>query len=119
MGKKSSDGMIDGGLDKIATCVTYTICAGEPTSQADIATKALASKTITSADFAKANGDTSGRKITVAQQTSLMIDTGGTADHVAIDDGTDYEITTCTSQALVEGGTVTGPAFDIEIADPV
>ena len=56
MGKKASDGMIDGGLDKQAGCITYTICAGEPVSQADIAVKALASVAVTGADFTKANG---------------------------------------------------------------
>ena len=118
MAKVASDGMIDGGLDKQAGCVTYTICAGQPTSQADIAVKALATTTVTGTDFTKADGDTSGRKITTAQQASISISTSGTADHVAVDDGTDYFVTTCTSQGLTSGGTVTGPAWDREIGDP-
>ena len=31
----------------------------------------------------------------------------GTADHVAINDGTDYAITTCTAQALIANGSNT------------
>lgn len=118
MPKVATDAMIDGGLDKQAGCTTLTVCAGQPISQADIAARALASVAVTGADFTKANGDTSGRKITTAQQTSISITASGTADHVAVDDGVDYFITTCTSQALTAGGTVTVGAWDREIADP-
>ncbi len=118
MSKVASDGMNDGGLDKQAGCVTLTVCAGQPVSQADIAAKALASVTVDGADFTKANGDTSGRKITTAAQSNISITSSGTGDHVAVDDGTDYFVTTCTSQALTSGGTVTAPVWDREIADP-
>jgi len=119
MGKLATDGMIDGGLDKIATCTKLTVCAGQPTNYADIAARALATAILTGGSFTKANGDTSGRKITVASQSSMSITATGTADHVVIDDGTsEYEVTTATAQGLTSGGTVTSPAFDIEIADP-
>lgn len=118
MSKVASDGMIDGGLDKQTSCVTLTVCAGQPTSQADIAARALASVIVDGADFSKANGDTNGRKITTAAQSSISITASGTADHVAVDDGTDYFVTTCNSQALTSGGTVTVPAWDREISDP-
>jgi len=120
MAKVATDGIIDGGLDKIAACTKLTVCAGQPTSFADIAVRALATATLTGGSFTKANGDTSGRKITVASQASMSITATGTADHVVIDDGvSEYEVTTATSQALTSGGTVTSPAFDTEIADPV
>lgn len=120
MAKLATDAMIDGGLDKTATCTRLTVCAGQPTSYADISTRALATATLTGGSFTKANGDTSGRKITVSQQSSLSITSSGTADHIAIDNGiADYVITTCTSQALTSGGTVTVPAWAQEIADPV
>lgn len=119
MGKVATDGMIDGGLDKIATSVLLTICAGQPTSFADIAARALATVVINSGDFTKANGDTSGRKVTIAAQSTISITASGTADHVAIDDGvSEYEITTATAQALTSGGTVSTPSYDIEISDP-
>lgn len=72
-------------------------------------------------DYTKANGDTSGRKVTMAQKASINIHTSGTATHVALVDDAQkalQEVTTCTSQALTSGGTVTVPAFDHEIADP-
>jgi len=119
MAKLVTDAMLDGGLDKIATAVNYTICAGQPVSFADIAARKLAGGTITSADFTKSNGNTSGRKVTVAQQSNLSITASGTADHVVIDDGvSEYYVTTATAQALTSGGTVTGPAWNIEFADP-
>lgn len=118
MAKVMSDGFIDGGLDAYIGSVTLTVCAGEPTSQADIAVKALATHTLTGGDWSKANGDVSGRKATMAQQASISITTTGTADHIAVDDGTDYAATTCASTALTSGGTVTVNAFDREIADP-
>lgn len=120
MAKLATDNYIDGGLDAIALSTEMNVCAGQPTSFADIAVKSLAVVTLTGGDFTKANGDTDGRKVTVAQQASISIVTTGTADHVAIDDNVDdYYVTTCTAQGLTSGGTVTVPAWDIEIADPV
>ena len=119
MGKKASDGFIDGGLDTIATSTAINICTAEPTSVAECDSLSLIpAHTLTGGDFTIANGDSSGRKVTVAAQASLSIDASGTATHVAINDGTDYYVTTCTSQALTSGGTVTIPAWDIEIGDP-
>jgi hypothetical protein len=70
-------------------------------------------------DFTKANGDTNGRKVTVAQKSAVPIDASGTATHVAICDGSNVLlVTTCTSQALTSGGTVTIPTFKCETADP-
>ncbi len=119
MAKAASDGFIDGGLDAIDGSTTLSVCSAEPANQAAIAGLALATVVIDGSDFTKANGDVSGRKVTVGQQTDVSISASGTANHVVIDDGTDFYATTCTSQALTSGGTVTVPAWDIEIADPV
>lgn len=81
----------------------------------------LAQGTLTSGDFTKANGDTSGRKTTLAAKTGLSIHTTGTANHIAtLDDATKAlrDVTTCTSQALTSGGTVDTSAFKHEIAAP-
>jgi len=96
-------------------------CArGWPTSIAECDSLSLIpAHTLTGGDFSKANGDVSGRKLTVAAQNSLSIDASGSATHIAINNGVDYYVTTCTSQALTSGGTVSVPAWDIEIADPV
>lgn len=73
-------------------------------------------------DFIKANGDTSGRKVTVAAKSGVNVDTSGTATHVAlvsVGDTTLRYVTTCTSQALTSGNQVNFPAWDIETAAPV
>jgi len=122
MGKAVTDGILDGTLDNIAACTRISVLAAEPTSIAggapDITTNPLATTALTAGDFSKANGDTNGRKVTVAQQTDVSISNSGSATHVAVDDGTDWYVTTCTSQTLTAGGTVTIPSWDIEIADP-
>ena len=123
MAKAANDVFIDGGLDRIDDCVTLTVCSGQPANFAGIAAVALADVTLTAGDgggdYIKADGDVSGRKLSVLIQTAVPIDTTGTATHVVLDDGTDIYVTTCTSQALTSGGTVTVPQWDIEIADPV
>lgn len=81
----------------------------------------LAQVSLSGGDFTKANGDTSGRKTTVAAKTGLSIHTSGTANHIAtLDDGTKAlrDVTTCTSQALTSGGTVDTSSWKHEIADP-
>ncbi len=118
MGKAASNGFIDGGLNAIDGCTSLTVCSAEPANQAGIAAVALADVTIDGSDFTTADGDTSGRKVTISAQNNITIDTSGTATHVVIDDSTDIYVTTCTSQGLTSGGTVTVPAWDIEIADP-
>ena len=120
MVKLVTDGLIDGGLDAIALCTGITVCALQPTNYADIDAKGLIPRhTLAGGDFTIADGDADGRKVTIAQQATLSIDVSGDADHVVIDDGvSEYYVTTCTSQTLTSGGTVTVPAWDIEIRDP-
>jgi len=123
MAKAANDVFIDGGLDRIDNCVTLTVCSAQPANFAGIAAVALADVTLTAGDgggdYTKANGDVSGRKLSVLIQSAIPIDTTGTATHIVLDDGVDIYVTTCTSQALTSGGTVTVPEWDIEIADPV
>lgn len=122
MAKKIEDVFIDAMLDKIATCTLMSICSAEPANKAGVAAVTLASVALTAGDgngdYVIANGDTSGRKVTIQQQASISITSSGTATHVVLDDGTNIVVTTCTSQALTSGGTVTVPAFDDEVADP-
>jgi hypothetical protein len=98
------------------------VCTAEPTTRANALSIALADVAMTvNTDYTKANGDTSGRKVTVAAKSSVLIDTSGTGTHIALCDGTNVlYVTTCTSQALTANGrnTVNFPAWDIEIADP-
>jgi hypothetical protein len=124
MAKAAPDIIMDGALDVIATATKQVACSAQPTTYTEAnATYALADIVVDGADFTKANGDTSGRKVTIAAQSGVLIDTSGTATHVALvrtADSTLIYVTTCTSQALTANGsnTVNFPAWDIEIADP-
>lgn len=121
MAKATPDAVLDKMADYIiAEATTLYVCSGQPANFAGIAALALADVTIDSGDFTKANGDTSGRKCTVAQQSAVPIDANGTANHVVLASGDELlYVTTCASQALTSGGTVTVPAWDFEIEDPV
>lgn len=124
MGKRANDIVMDGALDIIATSTRQIACSAEPITYTEAnSTYALADVTMAGGDFTKANGDTNGRKVTMAAKSGVLIDTSGTATHVALvrdSDTTLIYVTTCTSQALTANGsnTVNFPAWDIEIADP-
>lgn len=126
MAKSVSDAVLDGAFDVAADADRIFVCSAEPTNYTEASsTYALADVTVTAGDgngdFTIANGDTNGRKLTVAAQTGINVDTSGTATHIAVckSVGTLLRfVTTCTSQALTSGNTVNTPAFDYEIADP-
>lgn len=121
MAKAVHDSVLDGAFDVLDQANIMTACAGQPTTRTEaVTTNKLADVAMTvNSDYTKANGDVSGRKVTVAAKSTVPIDTSGTADHIALCDGTNLlYVTTCTSQALTSGGTVDFPAWDIEIADP-
>ena len=121
MAKAAPDAMIDASLDYAAGSTKLVVCSAQPTTYAEAnATYALADVVIDSGDFTKAD-DTSGRKVTIGAQSAVPIDTTGTATHVALIEtsgSTLRYVTTCTSQALVSGGTVDVPAWKINIQDP-
>jgi hypothetical protein len=119
--KWANDDVMDAALDKAATSVMERVCSGSssPADRAAAIAATLASVAIDSGDFSKADGDVSGRKVTVATQSNVSITASGDATCVTIDDGTDLQyVTTCTTQSLTSGGTVTIPDWDIEIGDP-
>lgn len=121
MAKSVNDLVLDGAFEVLDICDAMSACSAEPTTRAEAATTyALADAVMTPVtDYTKANGDTSGRKCTMAAKATQTIDATGTATHIALYDATTlYYVTTCTSQALTAGGTVSFPAWDIEIADP-
>lgn len=127
MGKLIPDSIIDGMLDTIADGVDrIDICKDTPTNYSTATTAgthSLGSVAVTTGDgngdWTIANGDTSGRKLTLAEQTGVSIGNTGTATHIAGTDGSSvlYFVTTCTSQAVTSGNTATINTFDIEISD--
>lgn len=121
MGKSVHNDVLDDALDRVATATRLDVCsdAGTPTDL----TNSLANVTLTAGDgngdYVVGEGDVDGRKIAVAQQADVSITDTGTALHVVLSlTGTILLTTTCTSQALTSGGTVTVPTFDYELADP-
>lgn len=123
MAKWSNDLFMDAALDYLDQCTLMIACSAQPTTYAEATTTyALADVVMTAdTDYTKANGDTSGRKATVAAKSTVTVDASGTATHIALcrtaDSSLRY-VTTCTSQALTAGNTVNFPAWDVEIADP-
>lgn len=121
MAKSVNDLVLDGAFDILDQATGMHACSAEPTTRTEaVTTYQLASAVMTpDTDFTKADGDTSGRKVTVAAKSGETIDNTGTATHIALTDGSNLlYVTTCTSQLLTAAGTVDFPAFDIEIADP-
>jgi len=125
MGKVAVDAVLDGALDIIATADRLFVCKAEPTDYADAsATEDLATVTLTAGDgggdYVIAD-DTSGRKITIAEQAAITVDHSGDATHIALGVAgttTLLYVTTCTTQTLTAGNTVTVPAWKVSIADP-
>jgi len=120
MAKFASDAVLDSLLDKVATGTILTVCSAQPTTRTEAVTDfKLADVVVDGADFVKADGDVSGRKVTVGQQADVPVDSNGTATYVAICDASNLlYVTTCTSQVLTSGNTVTVPAWKIEVSDP-
>lgn len=110
----------DYGLNTVKTNAThYHICSQQPTNRAEVLTYSLASVAVSSADFTLANGDVSGRKITVAQKSGTVA-TSGTAQYAAIIDGTRLLLeTTVTPQTLTASNPITFPTCDWEIRQMV
>ena len=123
MAKSVHNDVLDGALTVIKNnCDKMTVCSAAPTTFAEgDSTYALADVAMAGSDFAVADGDTSGRKVTAGQKSGVTVDNSGTATHVALLDTAGSRllyVTTCTSQALTAGNTMTFEAWDIEIADP-
>jgi len=124
MAKFANDNVMDGALAVVAAGNIMTVCNAQPTTRTQaITTYELADVTLTPGDgngsFVISDGDTNGRKVRILAQAAFLVDNSGTATHVAICDATRLlYVTTCTSQALVAGNTVSTPAWDVEISDP-
>lgn len=120
MSKFASDSVLDALLDKVATGTILTVCSTQPTNRIEAVTNyKLADVVIDSGDFSKGDGTPNGRNLTIAQQDNVGVDSDGTAQHVAICDGSNLlYVTTVTSQVLTSGNTITIPAWTITVADP-
>ncbi len=121
MAKYANDLGLDAALDWFAASTILHVCSSQPANYAGIAAVSLGSVVIDSGDFTKADGDTSGRKVTIAAQTISAASASGTANHVVLAstaDSTLRYVTTMTSQAITSGNPIGVGAWKIEIADP-
>lgn len=123
MAKYTNPNTIDLLLGDIRTNANKMIlCTQQPTSFAEAnATYALASVAMTTADYTLANGDVSGRKLTVAAKSGVSVATSGTGTHVALVDTTNSilkEVTTTSSTAVAAGGTVDIGSWKHETQQP-
>lgn len=121
MAKFVPDASLDLLLAETAKGNVMIVTAAQPADRAAATGNALATGALTTGDgngdYTIANGDASGRKVTVAEQT-LTIVAAGTAGHVNLINATGLVlVTTCAAQALTTGGTATVSAFDQEVAD--
>jgi hypothetical protein len=121
MGKSVSNGVLDAALDEIATCtrIDVTSDVSTPTNL----TNTLANDTMIAGDgngdYTIADGDVSGRKVTMTQRTDISVTASGTARHIVLSLGGTIKLTTtCVEQSLTSGNTVTIPNFKDEIQDP-
>ena len=123
MAKQLHNDVFDAALAKIATCTHLNFCSSQPAAYANIAGVSLANVTLTAGDgngdYVIADGDVSGRKITVGAQTGMVPTGNGTVTYAVLDDGTTLlAANPITSQAITTAQVWDSPAFDIELTDP-
>lgn len=121
MPKHAPDTVLDAPLDVIAGATAMHLCTtldATPT-RAEVLAASLADVVVDAGDFTKADGDVSGRKVTIGAQSAVPIDATGDSNHVALIDATNVRyVTTHTQQNLTSGGTVNIAAWKVEFADP-
>ena len=120
MAKLIPDAIIDLMLDIIGASNgdRLFICSAQPATYAEAAsTYDLATHILTSGDFSKDNGDTSGRKLILVAQNGFTVDHGGEANYYVIGKSGDTSIRligTLTPQTLTAGNLVNFPTTDID-----
>lgn len=127
MSKTLHDNVYDAALNYIADNGNKIyLCSAQPTTFTEASsTYALADDNLTvgdgNGDYTIANGDSGGRKLTVTQQTGVTVDASGTGTYIAICKSSTsllLAVTSCTSQAVTAGNTVTLNSFKITLGDP-
>jgi len=114
------DDTLDACLDEVGDNATVLhICTSEPANYAGVAAVTKGNKappTFTG----PANGDVSGRKITVDAISDGTVDGTGTVTDFAIVDGSRLLVAgpLASSQGVTSGNAFSLAAFDIEIPDP-
>lgn len=122
MAQTIADAVYNAALDHVATATAMHLCEGAPTTFAEVLSNSLAGLAVDTTDFTNADGDTSGRKVTIGAQVGFSITRTGTMDHVAFIDSANAAlllVTTVNSTAAVSSGdSRNSSAFDLEFLDP-
>ena len=127
--KWSNDSMLDAGLSWVKTNgAKMYVCTASVSSSSTVTYSTIVAAALTGAisqsalaSVAIATGDVSGRKLAVPAASSVTVTASGTAARVCLVNSSGSVatyITTCTSQVLTSGNTVSVPSWKIEIADP-
>ena len=123
MGKLVADDVLDNGLNILVNSGSHmNVNKAAPASFAEaVSTHRLAWTPMSGGSYGVGDGDVSGRKCSVHQVADIAVHSSGNANHISIVDSNNGELlyaTTCTSQELTLGNTVTVNSWDVEIADP-
>lgn len=122
MGKSVHNDVLDQTLAYIQTNAEYvTACTAEPTTFAEVTTYKVGRAAVSSGDWTIADGDVSGRKVTLVEKTGVAVDSAGTVTHLAV---TDDSVSKLLSVLTTDSRVITGndsmkiPTFDLELRDP-
>lgn len=116
-----NDASMDAALDQVADNATELhICTGDPTDRAAVLVASLADVAIDNTDFTNADGDVSGRKHTVAQQSIPSASGSGTPATACIISATLLlqKHNVAGGQTITAGNPVTVNQFAREVRDP-
>ena len=123
MAKWAPDTFYDAAFDTIKLqAVRMTACSGQPANYAGIAAVALATATVSSADFTAGAATPDGRKLDVAAKDGVVATATGSATHVVLHDNSSkllYVTTTDAPEPITSGKKVDFPAWDITIKAPL
>ena len=118
-----ADRVYDNGLTVLDTEANRVdICSAEPTTYTAATSTNTLGNTTSITISAPADGDTSGRKVTLSAISGASVTATGTATHFAITDTTNSRLlatgSLSSNQSVTSGNTFSLTAVDIEIPDP-
>ena len=118
-----SNYVLDAALSKLDTEANRVdICSQEPTTYTAATSTYTLGNTTSISIGAPTDGDTSGRKVTLAAISGASVTGTGTATHFAITDTSNSRLlvtgSLSSSQSVTSGNTFSLTAVDIEIPDP-
>jgi hypothetical protein len=109
MAKYLNDTMLDAALNTIknnATCMDVCSTLGATPTYANVTAASLANTITAKDDFTLADGDTSGRNVTVASKSGISVTASGTAAEVVLTNASStvhFSTTLSATQALTSG----------------